>query len=56
MDLNALPEEDEEAYYDRHVQEYAAPIDRPESALDIANRVIVNAFLFGRNLSILLFL
>ncbi|XP_031397140.1 mRNA-capping enzyme-like isoform X2 [Punica granatum] len=37
MDLNALPEEEEETY-DRHVQEYAAPGDHIESAVDIANR------------------
>ncbi|KAK4775931.1 hypothetical protein SAY87_023892 [Trapa incisa] len=37
MDLNALPEEEEETY-DRHVHEYAASMDRPESAIDIANR------------------
>ncbi|KAK4775941.1 hypothetical protein SAY87_023902 [Trapa incisa] len=37
MDLNALPEEEEETY-DRHVHEYAASMDRPESANDIANR------------------
>lgn len=43
MDLNALPEEEEETY-DRHVhvQEYTALGDRQESALDIANRVTIN--------------
>lgn len=42
MDLNALPEEDEETF-DRHVEEYKAPADHIESALDIANRVLTNA-------------
>ncbi|KAL3717058.1 hypothetical protein ACJRO7_008610 [Eucalyptus globulus] len=38
MDLNALPEEDEESF-DRHVvEEYGAQTERNESALDIANR------------------
>lgn len=44
MDLNALPEEEEETY-DRHVQEYTL-VDRQESALDIANRVTINFFPF----------
>lgn len=39
MDLNALPEEDEETF-DRHVQDYSASGERTESALDIANRVL----------------
>ncbi|OWM90230.1 hypothetical protein CDL15_Pgr006551 [Punica granatum] len=37
MDLNAMPEEEEETY-DRHVQEYTAAIDHTESAVNIANR------------------
>ncbi|PKI54884.1 hypothetical protein CRG98_024715 [Punica granatum] len=37
MDLNTMPEEEEETY-DRHVQEYTAAIDHTESAVNIANR------------------
>ncbi|KAI4318965.1 hypothetical protein MLD38_032617 [Melastoma candidum] len=37
MDLNALPEEDEETF-DRHAQEYSSSVEQIESAIDIANR------------------
>lgn len=40
MDLNAspVPEEDEESF-ERHIEEFPAPEERVESAVDIARRV-----------------
>lgn len=42
MDLNALPEEDEETF-DPHVEVYSATARRIESGIDIANRVLANS-------------
>lgn len=44
MDLNASPvPEDDEETFERHIEEYSAPEERVESAVDIARRVF---FLF----------
>lgn len=41
MDLNAspVPEEDEDTF-GQHIEEYSAPEERIESAVDIARRVL----------------